>query len=432
MTPYAAPALVSYGIIIQTMNGHDTALRLACLARKLIEATNGTAMIGRTQISSCPCIYSWSRPQEKQFKDLELGYRSSMQVGDVETAFFNWYIHVDLGFMMGNDLSRLVQSHRAIMREAKEYHVLSIQRMIGVQLPVMEGMAGEKPINWVDVRNFGARSGSREAPNDTYFLTAGYAARLRVAVYFQQYDVAGELADRFEKLEVDKATYNVIVPQLLFVGLAAAGCYRSTNKKKHLKRLQQKVQEFKSLVRHRGLNCLHHSLLLTAQLKAVTASPQRKIKDAYDIAIAIAHKAGCMQDVALASELAGETFRRMGVKEVATTYFMEATIQYSQWGCKAKVDDIKKRHTKYLDLRHLAKVEANNTNVGKMTIPMIGFNPRDVSSNDTIGGESGVLTSTSPTMPSFGSVNQAGDMLFPYQQGTCTDQDDDISMLSDD
>jgi hypothetical protein len=173
-------------------------------------------------------------------------------------------------------------------------------------------------------------------------------ARLQLAYYFGELEVADKIYYPFLKFSAVDKSYIVTSMRVFFSGLAASGLYRTTGKRMYRNRAREMIKDMEKMMSSkRGLNNLHRYFLMQADLMACSSSKsgekQHTVKVAFDKAIAMAGKAGFRQDAALGNELAGEYLltTREDNKFWTEFYFSRAYDLYKEWGADAKADQLK-------------------------------------------------------------------------------------------
>ena len=99
--------------------------------------------------------------------------------------------------------------------------------------------------------------------------------------------------------------------------------------------------------RHAPMTHMHKWYLVEAE-RARVLQQEGEARVAYDKAIDLAYQHGCLQDAALANELAAKFYHALGKDRVARLYFMEASASYRKWGALAKVQQLEARYAQYL------------------------------------------------------------------------------------
>jgi len=98
-------------------------------------------------------------------------------------------------------------------------------------------------------------------------------------------------------------------------------------------RIAKKVRNWVSL---RNPNCIQIMHLLAGEQHALDGKTE-ETKQKYDTAMSIARRHGLRNDVALASERAGEMYLDVGDFEWGAPYIENARTEYRGWGAHGKV-----------------------------------------------------------------------------------------------
>jgi hypothetical protein len=194
---------------------------------------------------------------------------------------------------------------------------------------------------WGDVR----------APTTSGHTTWFYWARLQIAYYFREFEIAAQLIAPFENHAASDTSFVVTSPRIFFTGLTASALARKTGKRKHYRRAKRALKEMKTMTSKQGLNNLHRFKIMEADLLSCKGSKAdaKKAKESFDLAIATSDKAGFLQDTALANELAGEFYLKiLGAESSSRHYFTEAYHLYKKWGAVAKADHLKELRPSYI------------------------------------------------------------------------------------
>ncbi len=106
---------------------------------------------------------------------------------------------------------------------------------------------------------------------------------------------------------------------------------------------QEKMQKW---AEHAPMNYLHKFYLVEAE-KARVSGQFFEAEELYERAIAGAAENECIQEEALAYELAAKHYLARGREKIAQTYMKEAHYCYDRWGATAKVKDLETRYPQF-------------------------------------------------------------------------------------
>jgi histidine kinase len=174
--------------------------------------------------------------------------------------------------------------------------------------------------------------------------------RVFLAYLFDDLHLASEMASKLSS-PFKAGRKFMLAPRLLFEGLVAFGLARATGGRRRRYQRQGKkiLHRLEQFVRDGSVNCCHMMLLLRAELASLTCSKDtKKVRFAYDEAIAAAGRLGFTNHQAVGNERAGVYFlEQKHDRDWASTYLTRACELFDQWGANAKV---KQMEEKYSDL----------------------------------------------------------------------------------
>ena len=253
-----------------------------------------------------------------------------MQSGNVELGFLNWAIANNFAFCTGYPLSRIEKSGREIIAQLELYNADSIIPIfVQVRLPITNFLCCHgTTIDWKELETFESISSNK---SDTYRSSFGYLGRLELALYFRELELAERMSRALQPYVSHEAQYVIVVKNIFYSCLTFSGLARKRRGSARQYRSQasklSKIME--KHCRTKGLNPLHKSLIMKADLLACNSRDVQEVGRAYDQGIEAALKICFVQDAALASELAGEYFM-LHDQDKARHYFCQARHLYSE------------------------------------------------------------------------------------------------------
>lgn len=367
----SALGLACYGVFLGSCGNQEGAMRMARLARQVIELTKEKKSEAIVLIAISIYIDCWGGSHENTLETLQRAQKSGMEVGDIENGFHSWF-HINIrAYAAGYPLGPVEKSGAELVEQLQLYGIDSILSwVLEVRVPIqyLTGRA-DKPLNWDEIEQVCTVV---HDSSETYRLRFAYMGRLELAIFFRELDVANRIAERVASVAPhDYSTYLGLTQRIYFSGLAASGMARKTGLRKYKKRARAFATEMRRLTRANGPNTLHKALMLEADLLACKSQNVAKVQDAYDEAIASAIKAGHTNLAALGSEIAAEYFVENGDELSARKYFSEARDLYRHWGATAKVEE--------LIATHGTLIEASTTETNSSTLDLdvlLGRTPR--------------------------------------------------------
>lgn len=335
----SAEALAYHGLLLGSFGNQDGAIRMARLARQVIELTKEKKSESMVLIVVSVFIDCWSGPNVNTLETLQKAHKSGMEVGDIENGFRSWFHTHHQAYSTGYPLGPVETSGAELVEQLQLYGVdsiLSIVLEIRVPIRYLAGRA-DKPLNWDEIEHV---CPVMHDSSETYRLLYAYLGRLELAIFFRELDVANRIAERVASVGTYDSSYVALTHRIYFSGLAASGMARKTGLRKYKKRARAFATEMRRITRARGLNTLHKALMLEADLLACKSKNVAKVQDAYNEAIASAMEAGHTHLAALGSEIAAEYFVENHDKISARKYISQARDLYRDWGATAKVEEL--------------------------------------------------------------------------------------------
>lgn len=172
-----------------------------------------------------------------------------------------------------------------------------------------------------------------------------YSCQLDLAYYFDDLELAKDMASRLQIGIKDQTGPGVWVPsRLMFHGLVMFAVYRKEKQRSYLRKAKRIVKICENLAARGCVNMPPYVSLLRAE-QAATIDPNDigKVQKAFDLSIVIAGRAGILNIRALSNELAFKFFLDRDPL-TAKSYFKQALDLYAEWGAKAKVHQLLRKH----------------------------------------------------------------------------------------
>ena len=107
-----------------------------------------------------------------------------------------------------------------------------------------------------------------------------------------------------------------------------------------IKSAHMTIQIIRGWAKKGNVNVVHYLYILEAEF-AVLNGKNDKAKEKFNAAIATSSRNGFLQDRALAHELASAYFQAQGDDSWEKYHIERSRACYQEWGCSAKVDQLK-------------------------------------------------------------------------------------------
>jgi hypothetical protein len=255
-----------------------------------------------------------------------------MECGNIEMGFQNWALCNSFAYSAGYPLDPVERIGQDLVEQLQLYNVDSVLIQVlenRISIRYLLGRA-DKPLDWDELGAFGDDTGKA---SETYRLISGYLARLELSIFFRELEFAERMSEKLQPMCAHEGSYLIESKNIFYSGLTYSGLARKTGSGKYLSRAAAFAKKMRRISRTKGLNTLHKSLLMEADILACRCKKIERLIDAYDGAITAAVKIGYTQDAALGSEIAGEVFLSLGDESRSWLYFNQARDLYREVSC---------------------------------------------------------------------------------------------------
>jgi tetratricopeptide (TPR) repeat protein len=345
----SAHAFASFGFYsLEAENNLKEALRMARLARDIMSRiecfsipTNALALLTNAYF-----IEAWSVPRESVMETLQKAHHTGMASGNIEMGFQNWALCNIFAQTCGYPLEPIQRTGAELMQQLRIYHVDSVLAMMVETQLAVSCLVGKQEIDWDKLEPtemFNEKS-------ETYRNVFGYLSRMELGVCFGNYDFATRMSVMIQPHIKHDGSYAGTSKELFYSALAYCGLARQTRYRRHYSRAIKSLKKLRRLCRIRGRNVYHKCLLLEAEVTPVRIENTSKLIEIYDRAIAAANDVGYLQDVALATELAGIAMLDLGEENRGYHYLSQSSELWREYGAHAKVNHLIGLHGRKLDI----------------------------------------------------------------------------------
>ena len=275
-------------------------------------------------------ILNWIIPMKELRKVAMDGYRSGLEYGDNNGAMAASLSFIGNVVMTGAKLSRIkddIDTYSQQMIDQKQNFLLPELKIYLYMVIMLMGHSDEATEGLllpIEQRSSKMR-----------------VIELQLAVYFGDYESAKRLMKVAGHSVIAKVSpaLPIVWRITMFEGVTAFAIARKSKGLQKQKwracgiRIAKKVRKW---VSQGNPNCIQIAHLLAGEQYALDGKIE-EAKRKYDTAISIARRHGLRNDVALASERAGEMYLDVGDVEWGTHYIENARTEYKDWGAHGKV-----------------------------------------------------------------------------------------------
>jgi predicted ATPase/signal transduction histidine kinase len=336
-----------YGILLcGNFNEYEQGYEFGRLALELYEKFNSPQLKGRLYMSFGNFVSHWRRPIQDNLEIQQIAYQAAMEAGD-----FSWCHHSALfsfwqRFMICEEIDSLqLEFDRFIhFADKSEYTAAYAQRLQQSILLSLQGKTSDRTS-----LNHPGFDGSRGLELFTsnfyeYGLNSYYIAKLFLHYTYGDYQGAIALVPEIEAtLHSANAQFQVTV-FCFYHALTLLGLYpdaSAAERPVYLEAINNCRQKLGLWTKNCPENFALFSRLVEAEFAAISGETWQAGLY-YDEAIQATH---CTYGLAIAHELAGQFYHRLGRQHLAQSYLYKAHKQYHLWGATTKTQDLEQRYS---------------------------------------------------------------------------------------
>lgn len=328
----SAVGFLGYGMTA-ALGGDNYAagLRFMRLGLRSLERSHNDDLRIVTLAAHCICMWHWEHPVRDVLSALEEVQGAASSAGNLTWAGYAYFHRTSAMLYVGETLERV----QAFLQQ----NIAFAQKNSYPDMPVLEQhrqfiavmLAQESPEAFLDTPNRPAYShdGARR-----FHLVL----RLRYLVLMGDYTGAVRAASlNHRAMELYRGLL-IHVEHTFFFALALVagvpqGGWVGWSRRRQVKRLVARLVLWGQV---NPQNFLAKSLIVQAEMRRVRGDYVEAL-GLYDAAVTAAEEHGCVQDIALANELAARACMNQDNLRLAKLYLTEARYHYRRWGALAKI-----------------------------------------------------------------------------------------------
>jgi hypothetical protein len=338
---FTASALAFYALVCNTMNDTVTAYRLNALASRMATMFKSKHAEGwQLWIDSC-CITTWKDPNTILLKKMERGIQASMECGDFEIGMGIDMLMIHYEYFIGDNLASVDEKYVALKESARFYGLedtFAMVREIHLKIQFLRDSENAS----FDPSTLSGLDSMDKASN--FLLAYYYMTRAELGLYFGDFGYAKMMVKKLIPVSDDGTAINAFL-RLYLASLIYASLALETGKTSHLRKARRFCKMLKKLCEIRGGNSWHRVLIMEAQIETAKRNPNTAtIEASFEAAIQLSRLTGHVQDVGIASQLAGEYFKRKEDGARAQKYLVQARDAFHSWGALALVQHLERKH----------------------------------------------------------------------------------------
>ena len=348
--PPSAFAHACYGMLLATSPVPDviTGVKFGELALQLVDKF--AAKTAKTEVLVMAGAFLLHRTSALRaiLPLLQAGYTSALETGNYEFAGYNAHHTCSNAFWCGRHLETLAEETGAYCHALEQLNQLTTANYARIvwqtSLNLLEGRENPAHLSGDALQEAEALR-QWQTTNDGHGLFLFHTYKLMLCYLFGDLEAAHVQMNTGRQLLL-AATGTVYVPAFHFYAALSTLAELQPASEEAATVLQQADTDLVALQHwadNAPMNYQHKCALIQAEKSRVLGHKLDAI-ELYDHAIAGAKANDYIQEAALANELAAKFYLAWGKEQMAASYLQKAYYGYTEWGAKAKIDDLAQRY----------------------------------------------------------------------------------------
>ncbi|MGD1702955.1 AAA family ATPase [Dapis sp. BLCC M229] len=357
-TSIAPVAYAVYGVALCGAGDLTKGYKSGCIALKLLDILNAEEVKCKVSELLGGFISHWKDHAKTSIEQFNKGIQSGLETGDLEYVCHcakNACAHL---MLLGEPLDSVQEKQLQYIQlgvKLKQQHILhyaTIWRQFTLNLLDTT----ENPCLLIgDSFNEETMLATLKSAKNYFSLYVVYLIKQILCYLFGEMSQALHCIDLTNEYSQKAGLGSLMnVTQNFYASLILLDRYRyrepsfqQSLQHQWLTTVTQNQVKMKKWANYAPMNHLHKYQLVEAEYHRSLENYVKAI-ELYDLAITGAKENEYLQEEALANELAAKFYLDWGKEKVAAGYMQEAYYCYTQWGAKAKTDDLEKRYPQLL------------------------------------------------------------------------------------
>ncbi|NDJ21141.1 AAA family ATPase [Nostoc sp. B(2019)] len=348
-----------YGLILCGVQGEiDSGYEFGKLASSLVSQFNAEELKAKILTVVSAHVMHWKEHVKETLSSAKIGYSSGLETGDLEYAGYCAYIYPYHSFWLGKELwvlEKELVAYCESLKKIKQQVALTWNQIYLQTVLNLKGSSENVCCLIGEAYDEQSMLPIHQQVNDLYTINHLFLNKLMLSYLFGEYFQAKENAAMAEK-SLGGVTGLFVVPLFYFYDsltqLAVYHTAKESERQAILEKVEANQQKMELWATHAPMNHLHRFYLVEAERYQILGQ-KLEAMDYYESSIAKSQENGCLQEEALAYELAGKFYKSLGKELIHQTYITKAYYAYIRWGAIAKV--------KYLQSKYTFLVEQTST-----------------------------------------------------------------------
>lgn len=336
---------------------YQSAYEFGRLALRVNERFNDSRRRAKIHQQFHAHVNLWRKPIETCIPHAREACRSGLETGDFLYAAYGASTEAWPAILSTQDLAQFVKDYSPNVALIDKLKISSFADALELILNWARALRGEtvSPLS-LSGEGFDEDSYVETYCHEPFFMMFQAVVRLNVCFILEEYEKAFEAAQLARRISYHLA--GTIWPVLLdfWGGLILASRFDAATEDEqriYLDEMEQARDSLVVLAENCPENFRCQSLLLSAEIERVAGRPLSAL-NLYGEALDYAVEINMIQHKALANELQGRFWQRLGHEQVAVMFLAEACACYAAWGAAAKVEQLERKYPQVLS-RHTLK-----------------------------------------------------------------------------
>jgi len=360
ISPVGALSFCQIGsLLLGPLKDEPLGIRVSDMSFKMMEITEATRCESKILFTYSGYIEHYTKTPDSAMDMMVKGYKSGVQIGDMEFATLNGQSAIITAFNSGISLPSIVDNVTVLSTLMDQYEIQSVAKLLNNYALLPQGVSGalEDPFHWTSGETEKLKKLRRVRLEQTvaFEVFYEYAAKCQLAYYLGRYELANELYSFLERFEYLDHGLNWAVYSRFYGFMISTAIYRQRRRIRYKWRAHCKRFAIAGILKTKG-DCVRHLLtLMDAEFEATFGRRQAKVEKKFQAAIAGATEARRLSHLALANELLGDYYSRIsGEDKLARNFLHDCYLQYHMWGAKAKTKQLRVKYGDLIDLSKLS------------------------------------------------------------------------------
>jgi predicted ATPase/transcriptional regulator with GAF, ATPase, and Fis domain len=352
----SAYGYVTHAITVgPVLEDYKTAYEFGVLALRVNERFNDSKRRAKIHQQFHAHVNLWRQPMQTCIPYAREAIRSGLETGDFLYSAYGACTETWPAFISTQDLAGFVRDYSPNLALVTKLKITSFADALRIMLNWARALRGETRAPLSLSYDGLDESEYAETYRDNPFFTTFYAvAKLHLSYTFEEFAKALEAA-RIARGSVYQLS-GTIWPVLFdfWNALTLAANYADAiedERESYLEQMEKAQRSFAVLAENCPENFLCQSLLLSAEIERVEGRELSALS-LFEQAVHYADETGMLQHQALANELYARFWLGRQTEQVAAVFMTKARACYAQWGARAKVQSLERKHGDLLE-RHL-------------------------------------------------------------------------------